>query len=191
MPVFLDTRGRTKLAIAICGRCGQKFPYDDLREDPNFPGLYVCPDDLDQFDPYRLPARQTENITLEHPRPDIPLTDFRPTPLFGTNVLSPIVDGAVISTVTSLRPARPWQPRTFYRKGDTVTRQNVDDPDVTLPQTWLVCLEDGFSGDVQPEFPTETGVFFDEGTGHHPAQRITQDGATRITEDGKIRVING
>jgi hypothetical protein len=31
----------------------------------------VCPDDLDQFDPWRLAAIQTENITLRHPRPDV------------------------------------------------------------------------------------------------------------------------
>lgn len=31
----------------------------------------VCPDDLDQYDPWRLAARQTENITLRHPRPDV------------------------------------------------------------------------------------------------------------------------
>jgi len=27
----------------------------------------------DQYDPYRLPARQTERITLRWPRPDTPL----------------------------------------------------------------------------------------------------------------------
>ena len=42
-----------------------------LREDPNAPGLMVCPDDVDQFDPWRLAAIQTENITLRHPRPDV------------------------------------------------------------------------------------------------------------------------
>lgn len=39
--------------------------------DPNFPGLFVCREDLDRFDPWRLPARQTENIALRHPRPDV------------------------------------------------------------------------------------------------------------------------
>lgn len=39
--------------------------------DPNFPGLRVCKDDLDNFDPWRLPARQTENIALRFPRPDV------------------------------------------------------------------------------------------------------------------------
>lgn len=73
MSVFLDTRGRSTMAIAICGRCSRKFPYDDLMPDPNYPGLRVCKDDLDQYDPYRLPARQTENITLRFPRPDTPL----------------------------------------------------------------------------------------------------------------------
>lgn len=73
MSVFLDTRGKSTLAIAICGRCSRKFPYDDLMPDPNIPGLRVCKDDLDEYDPYRLPARQTENITLRFPRPDTPL----------------------------------------------------------------------------------------------------------------------
>lgn len=73
MPVFLDTRGRSTIAIAICGRCSRKFPYDELMPDPNYPGLRVCKDDLDDYDPYRLPARQTEDISLRFPRPDTPL----------------------------------------------------------------------------------------------------------------------
>lgn len=73
MPVFLDTTGRSTLAIAICGRCSRKFPYNELMPDPNYPGLRVCKDDLDEYDPYRLPARQTEDITLRFPRPDTPL----------------------------------------------------------------------------------------------------------------------
>jgi hypothetical protein len=39
--------------------------------DPNFPGMRVCKDDLDNFDPWRLPAIQPENITLRFPRPDV------------------------------------------------------------------------------------------------------------------------
>jgi hypothetical protein len=73
MSVFLDTTGNSTLAIAICGRCSRKFPYDELMPDPNYPGLRVCRDDLDEYDPYRLPARQTENIALRFPRPDTPL----------------------------------------------------------------------------------------------------------------------
>jgi hypothetical protein len=33
--------------------------------------MRVCKDDLDKFDPWRLPARQTENISLRFPRPDV------------------------------------------------------------------------------------------------------------------------
>lgn len=74
MPQYLNTRGRPTLAVAICGRCSGKFPYNDLYPDPNYPGLLVCRADLDEFDPYRLPARQTENITLRFPRPDTPIS---------------------------------------------------------------------------------------------------------------------
>jgi len=45
----------------------------DLYADPNSPGLRVCREDLDDLDPYRLPARQTEMITLPFTRPDAPL----------------------------------------------------------------------------------------------------------------------
>lgn len=73
MGVWLNTRGRSSLAIGICGRCNRKFPLDDLRPDPNIPALMVCDKDRDQFDPYRLPARRTENISLRFPRPDVPI----------------------------------------------------------------------------------------------------------------------
>jgi hypothetical protein len=46
---------------------------DELMPDPNSPGLRVCEIDRDQFDPYRLPARQPERITLNFPRPDVPI----------------------------------------------------------------------------------------------------------------------
>jgi hypothetical protein len=71
MPVYLDTRANTVLSIAICDRCNRKFGYTELMPDPNFPGMRVCKDDLDKFDPWRLPARQTENIALRFPRPDV------------------------------------------------------------------------------------------------------------------------
>jgi len=68
--VYLDTRGKSVLSVAICDRCNRKFPYVDLKPDPNFPGMRVCEADLDNFDPWRLPAIQTENIALRFPRPD-------------------------------------------------------------------------------------------------------------------------
>ena len=73
MPVFLDTRGKSTLAIGICGRCSRKFSITELAPDPNYPGLLVCDVDRDNYDPYRLPARQPENITLRFARPDTPI----------------------------------------------------------------------------------------------------------------------
>ena len=70
MPGFAAGR----IAIAICGRCSCKMPYLKLRADGNNPGLRVCGDCWDPLDPYRLPPRQPENITLQYPRPDVALT---------------------------------------------------------------------------------------------------------------------
>lgn len=164
MPRYLDTRGNTKIAIGICGRCSEKLPYTELLPDPNYPGLYVCKDDLDQLDPYRLPARQTEDITLDHPRPDVTITGEQPTPLFGTNVIDPVVNNAQVlaEPIRALNPMRTWQPNTWYQKGDTVTPENIDSESVTLPQRWFLCLQDGLSGATPPDWPELTGVIFRE-----------------------------
>jgi hypothetical protein len=74
MPVFLDPSGRSTFGIGVCARCWQKFSLEDLFSDPNSPGLKVCKDDLDDYDPYRLPARRTEDVTLRFYRPDEDLT---------------------------------------------------------------------------------------------------------------------
>lgn len=70
MPVFLDTTGQPTLGIGICARCGKKFPLAELHDDPNRPGLKVCLADKDQYDPWRLPPRQPETVTLPFVRPD-------------------------------------------------------------------------------------------------------------------------
>jgi hypothetical protein len=72
MPRYLHTKGKTKLAIGICDRCHEKVAYVDLRPDGNSPGLRVCKKAgcWDHYDPWRLPARQPENITLRNPRLD-------------------------------------------------------------------------------------------------------------------------
>jgi len=161
MPRFLDTRGHTTLAIGICARCKVKYCLDELRPDPNAPGLLCCPDGcLDELDPYRLPARETERVDVDNPRPDAPLTGTRPTPLFGQEQIDPIFAGLHLASppVAALGPTRPWQPRTFYNVGDTVTVQNVDDQNVDLPQRWFVCLQSGLSGDTPPPWPDLTGI---------------------------------
>lgn len=160
MPRYLDTRGRTTLAIGICARCSVKYPLDELLPDPNAPGLLCCPDGcLDELDPYRLPARIGEKVSVDHPRPDVSLLDEGPTPLFGLARINGIVDGAPLATpISSLRPARPWQPNTFYNVGDTITPQDVNDENVDLPQRWFVCLSPGLSGSVPPDWSTMTGT---------------------------------
>lgn len=75
MPIFMDPRGRASYGIALCARCSNKFFLEDLFPDPNAPGLMVCMKDLDVLDPYRLPARQTEQINLPFYRPDVGISD--------------------------------------------------------------------------------------------------------------------
>jgi len=72
MPRFLDTTGNAVIAIFICDRCKMKRAIVEAMPDPNFPGLKVCQQGCaDEKDPYRLPARKTERITLQFPRPDV------------------------------------------------------------------------------------------------------------------------
>lgn len=72
MPRFLNTEGNASIAIFICDRCRMKRPIIEAMPDPNFPGLKVCQQNCaDQKDPYRLPARKTERIALQYPRPDV------------------------------------------------------------------------------------------------------------------------
>jgi hypothetical protein len=53
-----------------------KRPIVEAMPDPNFPGLKVCNRGCaDQKDPYRLPARKTERIALQFPRPDVSVAD--------------------------------------------------------------------------------------------------------------------
>lgn len=73
MSLYLDTRGKASAAVAICARCHFKKPLSDLIADPNANGLRVCGTCADEFDPWRLPARKTEDIALQYPRPEEPL----------------------------------------------------------------------------------------------------------------------
>ena len=96
MPVFLDTRGLADLAIAVCDRCKMKRPHVDLRPDTNFPGLQVCGQGCaDDKDPYRLPARKTEKITIRFPRPDVSVA------VKDNALITGPYGGAVISTQQS------------------------------------------------------------------------------------------
>lgn len=67
---YIDTRGKQYLALGICDRCKRKFPLEELWSDRNNPALKVCVQDLDEEDPWRLPARAGETVALRYARPD-------------------------------------------------------------------------------------------------------------------------
>ena len=74
MSVFLDPSGQPTYGIAICGRCSRKMLLSDLSPDPNYPGLMVCEEDRDEYDPYRLAPRKEDQIVLPFVRPDTSVT---------------------------------------------------------------------------------------------------------------------
>lgn len=66
---------RGKHSVALCDRCGQRFPYERLKEQienrrPN--GLRVCPSCLDDDHPQLQLGRQKvrDPQALRDPRPD-------------------------------------------------------------------------------------------------------------------------
>jgi len=73
MSVFLDPSGQATYGIAICGRCSRKMLLAELSPDPNYPGLMVCEQDRDEYDPYRLAPRRPDQIVLPFNRPDTPI----------------------------------------------------------------------------------------------------------------------
>lgn len=74
MSLFLDTTGDSTLGVGLCARCSRKFPIGELQPDGNTPGLMVCREDRDDYDPYRLAPRAPDTITLPFIRPDVPVT---------------------------------------------------------------------------------------------------------------------
>ena len=71
---FIDPSGESTFGIGICARCSRKFRLAELSSDPNSPGLMVCREDVDDYDPYRLAPRKEDQIVLPFNRPDTPLT---------------------------------------------------------------------------------------------------------------------
>lgn len=70
MPRYLNTRGKSSLAIALCDRCHFKAAWSDLIPDPNTPGLMVHPHCADEVDPWRLPFNAPDQISMPWARPD-------------------------------------------------------------------------------------------------------------------------
>jgi hypothetical protein len=76
MPTFLKPNASNiSYGIGVCDRCKKKMFLDDLKPDGAVSSLRVCEKCYDQPDPYLIPARLVEKITLDHPRPDVKL-DF-------------------------------------------------------------------------------------------------------------------
>jgi len=70
MPLYLVPRTSPSCAIGICGRCRVKMYLSELKSDPNIPGMRVCKECADNYDPYRLAARAPDSLDVSNPRPD-------------------------------------------------------------------------------------------------------------------------
>ncbi len=173
MPRYLDTRGHSKLAIAICGRCSVKYAWDELVPDPNTPGLLVCRDGcLDQFDPWRLAPRETENITLQWARPDDPLWPEAPAnvpvkplqAILSTDGITGIAGAgqaaiAIAPPATPISIAQPWAANSAYPIGYQVTA-GLEYGSTTAAgiQKVFLCLVPGQSGPTPPAWNTANGT---------------------------------
>lgn len=71
MSIFIDPTGSSTYGVALCARCSRKFRLEELSPDNNAPGLMVCRDDNDDYDPYRLAPRAEDQVVLPFVRPDV------------------------------------------------------------------------------------------------------------------------
>ena len=99
MAKWLDTLGNDSLSVAICDRCKMKRAYSDIRPDGNIPAIRVCSNGCsDQFDPYRLPARQPEKISIRFPRPDADVAEYQDAITTDPNIVNNANQSVVPST---------------------------------------------------------------------------------------------
>lgn len=104
MPKFLDVTDQPTYGIGICDRCSRKMPLAELLPDPNSPGLRVCVEDRDEFDPYRLPPKQPDQINLPFYRPDTPMTFSEEAMADATTPVdwTPTIEGESVSGTITL-----------------------------------------------------------------------------------------
>lgn len=75
MARFLNTIGKTNLAVAVCGRCNRKVANADLQRDPDS-RLMVCSGCVDAPDPWRLPMRVPDRVSLPFVQADTPIDNL-------------------------------------------------------------------------------------------------------------------
>lgn len=93
MPLYLDTSDQASRSVAVCDRCRLKVAYNALVADKNAPGLRVCTPCSDNLDPWRLPARMPENITLRYPRPDEVMVSVNASAIAGVAIAGIAISG--------------------------------------------------------------------------------------------------
>ena len=118
MPLWMPINTGDNVAIAICPRCRQKRQYLDLRQDPNDKNWYCRFGCIDIFDPWRLPPRRTEDISLQHPRPD-PMNWSTMVPPTLTIATGDVTAGLVVVGNTATCRANSGQ--FSYRANDQLT----------------------------------------------------------------------
>lgn len=182
MPRYLDTRGKSTIAIAICARCSVKYPWVDLRPDPNSPGLMCCPDGCrDQLDPWRLPPRPADRISLEWSRPDVSLSPGPqavpvlplqaaigvPPPLPALSLIQgePDTGLAAAPAVETIYQPVVWSASTYYRLGQQLVPTDPEGITGAGNEFWsYTCIVPGLSGNVAPAaWPTSPGVMVQTG----------------------------
>jgi hypothetical protein len=94
--------------------------------------MRVCKEDLDNFDPWRLPAIQTENIALRFPRPDVSIATG---PVSGQQVVTaPAPDGPIDSPPGQLvrKPNNPGRNSIFITRDKTQSTTAGESGDIII-----------------------------------------------------------
>lgn len=138
-------------AQGICDRCKLRMNLVDMVSDCDSPGLRGHPRCMDMCDPWKLPPRMTEDITLQNPRPDErlvlsiqspnPFDPPAPTPAPApTPTPSPPSDGSQLfdTTFTDTGPNEPALENELIFNSDG-TLSYIDNAFITHPQpNWFL-----------------------------------------------------
>lgn len=128
---------------------------------------------LDRLDPYRLAPRETENITLMYPRPDVQLTPG-PTQFPVDQIQAAVANQnfqiiaadepadegvAAAPPVTQVDVSHPWAANRYYTLGSSVTPMDpVGIQAVGMVIYTFTCILPGLSGASVPAWNQNVGV---------------------------------